>query len=100
MGDFIDELEVLLEESGGGSLRGLEKRVRDHFGKDAKVSKSLINYYMKRKTVPTYTAIYQLAVALNLDVKKTLASLHTYRRQCRVEEEAEAYRIFLENTKL
>lgn len=100
MGDFIDELEALLKKDGGASLRNLEGRVRERFGEEAKVSKSLINYYLLKKTVPTYPAIYQLAVALDLDAKKLLAKLHEYRKRCRVEEEAERYRNFLENSDL
>ncbi|NPV54720.1 MAG: hypothetical protein HPY71_14590 [Firmicutes bacterium] len=95
MADFIDELEALLKKDGEASLRSLEARVRARFGEEAKVSKSLINYYLQRKTLPTYPAIYQLAVALDLDAKKLLAKLHEYRKKCRVEEEAEAYRKFI-----
>jgi len=100
MGDFIDELEALLKKGGGASLRDLEGRVRERFGEEARVSKSLINYYLLRKTVPTYPAIYQLAVALDLDAKKLLDKLHEYRKRCRVEEEEEAYRSFLKSTGL
>lgn len=100
MADFIDELETLLKKDGGASLRNLEGKVRERFGEQAKVSKSLINYYLLRKTVPTYPAIYQLAAALDLDVKKLLAKLHEYRKRCKVEEETEAYRSFLKNAGL
>lgn len=100
MGDFIDELEALLKKDGGASLRALEGMVRERFGGEAQVSKSLINYYLLRKTIPSYTAMYQLAVALDLDIKKVLAKLHEYRKRCRVEEEAEAYRNFLKSAGL
>ena len=100
MGDFIDNLEGLLNKSGNVSLRDLEKKVRDRFGEDARVSKSLINNYLKRKTVPTYNAVYQLAVALDLDVKRVLANLYEYRKQCGLEKEAEAYMQFIKSAKL
>lgn len=100
MADFIDELEALLKKDGGASLRNLEGRVRERFGEEAKVSKSLINYYLLRKTVPNYPAIYQLATALDLDVKRLLAKLHEYRKRCKVEKETEAYREFLSSAGL
>ncbi len=100
MADFIDELEALLQKDGEVSLRALEGKVKERFGEEARVSKSLLNYYLKRKSLPSYAAIYQLAVALDLDARKLLGKLHEYRKRYRAEEEAEAYRKFLKSAGL
>ena len=91
MQDFIDLMNEEMN-NGGLSVRVLEKRIKEIFKDEAKVSKSLINLYQRRLNVPTYTAAYQLSIALNMDAEKALAVLFEYRKKKNEEDELREYR--------
>ncbi|MFW6113495.1 MAG: hypothetical protein ACOC78_01065 [Actinomycetota bacterium] len=91
MPDFIDLMNESMAKEGL-SVRSLEKKIKDIFKKEAKVSKSLINLYQRRSNVPSYTAAYQLAIALDMDAEKALAALYEYRKQRNEEDELREYR--------
>lgn len=93
-GDFVD---ILISTMGHTSMtvRGLESAIKSEFGKDARVSRSLVSLYLRRKATPTYEAGYQIAKTLDMDIKKTLKSLHDTRVNKMLAEEQERFKQFL-----
>lgn len=94
MKDFIDIMGQSMKEKGL-SVRALEEKIREIFKDEAGVSKTMINYYQKRRFVPPYHAAYQICVALELDVRKSMKLLKEYREKKLLEEEDREYQGFM-----
>jgi len=93
-GDFLD----LLAEAMGQkrmTIRGLENAINSEFGETARVSRSLVSLYLRRKVTPTYEAGYQIAKTLGMDTKKALRSLRETRLNVMVAEEEKRFKQFL-----
>jgi len=95
MPDFIDLVQDRMEKANI-NVRGLEELVRRQFGDEARVSRSLISLYLRRKAVPTYEAGHQIAVVLDLDNKSVLESLFRYRKTTIIETETARFEQFKE----
>jgi len=94
VGDFIDLMNSAMKEKGL-SVRALENEIKKRFGKEAKASKSLIHFYQKRSNIPSYTAGYQIAEALDLDTINAMNALLEYRKKCLSEQEEEEFKKFM-----
>lgn len=94
MKDFVDIMGQSMKEKGL-SVRALEERIKEIFKEETGVSKTMINYYQKRRFLPPYPAAYQICVALDMDVRKSLKLLKEYREKVLLEEEEGEYRVFL-----
>lgn len=91
MPDFIDLMNEAMAKDNL-SVRSLEQRIGNIFRNKARVSKSLINLYQRRVNVPTYSAAYQIAIALEMDAEEALAALFEYRKRRNEEDELREYR--------
>lgn len=93
-GDFVGLLIAAMSQKGM-TVRGLEKAIRSEFGEAARVSRSLVSLYLRRKVTPTYEAGYQIAKTLDMDIKKTLKSLHNTRLNEMLADEEKRFKQFL-----
>ena len=93
-GDFVGLLIAAMSQKGM-TVRGLEKAIRSEFEEAARVSRSLVSLYLRRKVTPTYEAGYQIAKTLDMDIKKTLKSLHNTRLNEMLADEEKRFKQFL-----
>lgn len=93
-GDFIDLLTATMGQKGI-TVRGLENAIKRQFGETARVSRSLVSLYLRRKATPTYEAGYQIAKTLGMDTKKALNSLRETRLKAMLTEEEKRFKQFL-----
>lgn len=93
MPDFIDLIKDRMEKTHV-NVRGLEDLVQKQFGEEARVSRSLISLYLRRKAVPTYEAGYQIAAALGLDTQNALNRLHQQRKVSLLDLEKDGFERF------
>ena len=80
MRDFIQILNEAMQAQGL-SARGLEKKMKEIFGPEMKISGSAINDHLNGKDLPLYQAGYMISVALGLDETEALGELFKARMQ-------------------
>ncbi len=91
------DLMVAVMTQKGVTIRGLENEIRNRFGEDARVSRSLISLYLRKRTTPTYEAGYQIAKALGMNIKKAMESIHHTRLDTVLADEKKRYKDFLKS---
>lgn len=94
--DFINCLISGMARKGM-TVRGLEKAIALTFKEEARVSRSLISLYLRKKSTPSYEAGFQIAKALDIDTKKAMEILHKSRRSYCLAGEEKRYEDFLKS---